>query len=373
MIDKLKFFKKNIRKLYSDKGIYAGLNHFKEYWSRDSMWASFGALELKDYKIVKNNLKLFFENEQKGFLPIRIGNKNIIQSFLKIKSKKLHSHYFDDKSKNFCSDSIILPIIVLCIYTTKTNDFSLFNKYQNKIESLYNNLKKYIKNDFIEEGYYSTWMDSTKKSGNIFYSNLLYYISVEKFYTLCKKAKVKGYFTQKYVKNLKENINKKFWIGNYFQDWFGNNDNKYFDTYSNLLSIYFDFASKEQKKKIFNFIDTNSIYLKNGFIKKTYPKYSKKYVSKITLFLGLDSYVFDIYYPWMSFMYFICLIKENKLTQSKKNQLELFLNNIYESKTIYECYNKKFKPFKELLYKSEEPFAWAISFGIILLKKLMKK
>jgi len=48
---------KNLRQCYSDQGILAGLKHFDDYWARDSLYACWGALKLKDYEIVKRRLK----------------------------------------------------------------------------------------------------------------------------------------------------------------------------------------------------------------------------------------------------------------------------------------------------------------------------
>ena len=47
---------KNLRSCYADHGIIAGLNQFNDYWARDAFYASFGALELKDFLVVKKLL-----------------------------------------------------------------------------------------------------------------------------------------------------------------------------------------------------------------------------------------------------------------------------------------------------------------------------
>ncbi len=350
-----------LRSCYGKKGIYAGLHQFRGYWARDSMWASLGALELKDYNVVKENLQLFLDFEKEGRIPLRIGNRFLWQTFLGIKSKKLYAHYNEDKRGTFSSDSNTLFVMAFYNYYLKTKDAAFVKKNQNKLKKIINCLSKYAGSDMlIKEDYYSTWMDGLRKKGKTFYSNLLYYLAM-KFYSKLYKIK-----NVKFLKNLEKNIKKTFWNGKYFIDWVGNNDKDYFDTFANLIAIYFNFANKKEKKLIFEFIQKNKIINQNGTIHKSYPGYSEKYISPFLKFIGLKGYCSTITYPWMSFFYFLCLKKEKTETTKSKKALENLCKRIISDCTIYECYNKKLKPYTTIFYRAEKPFAWGCSFAILM-------
>ena len=97
------------------------------------MWASLGALELKDYGVVKENLQLFLDFEKEGRIPLRIGNRFLIQTFLGIKNKHLYAHYYEDKKGTFSSDSNTLFVIAFYHYYQKTKDRAFVKKNQNNL------------------------------------------------------------------------------------------------------------------------------------------------------------------------------------------------------------------------------------------------
>ena len=360
-----------LRECYGPNGFYAGLHQFKDYWSRDSMWTCLGALELNDIQIVKKNLQTFLKFEKDGFIPLRVGNKFIFQTFLGLKSKKEYPKYHEHQSNSISTDSNTLLIVALYHYVLKTNDLSFFKKHQEKIEKILSKILEFTnKNNLVQENYYSTWMDGLKKRGKIFYSNLLFYLAVKYYINLSNKLRTKSeQFTDKFLKDLEKSIRKTFWNGKYFSDWIGNNDKDYLDTFANLIAIYFDFATKNEKDSIFKFIKQNNIIRKDGTILKSYPDYSSKYISPFLKLIGLRGYCSIITYPWMSFFYFLCLQKEKKITKQDKNDIQNLCDIILRDRTVHECYTFKQKPYKTLWYTSEHPFAWACSFAVLLLNK----
>ncbi|HOI18836.1 MAG TPA: amylo-alpha-1,6-glucosidase [Candidatus Woesearchaeota archaeon] len=358
---------KSLRKCYYQNGIYAGLHQFKDYWARDSFYASLGALEIRDLGIVRKNLELFLRFEKKGKIPLRIGNRFLIQTVLGIRGKKLFPKYNDDKKGSFCSDSNTLFLIVFARYIQVSKDKQFAIKHLPKIIKIITNLKRYSdENLLINEDYYSTWMDAIKKRGYIFYSNLLYFIALKIIYEIYSEQKMEIGFDENYIKKLSMKINDTFWKYNHFTDWIGNNDADYFDTFSNLLAIYFGFASKSKSKKILSFIKEKNLINQQGAIKKSFPNYSEKLISKRIRLLGLKSYCTSIYYPAMCFFYFVCLKKtkfEDKKSDLQKNSL---LSRVLSQKKIFEAWDFRFNPYSEIFYYSEHPFAWACSFLILL-------
>ncbi len=359
----------NLRKCYGEDGIRAGLHQFNDYWSRDSMWASLGALIIGDYEIVRKNLETFIKAEKKGLIPLRIGNKFFIQTFMGLKSKKLHPNYYEHKSKTIATDSNTLLVIALYYYirTTKDNDF--FKKHHERIRRILQRVQEMTDDDsLIIEDYYSTWMDAIKKRGKTFYSNLLFYLAVKYYLELIRDNGINSErFSKKLLETIRNNIKKTFWNGTYFKDWVGNNDKDYFDTFANLIAVYFDFATNDEKETILDFIKKNNIIRNDGTILKSYPDYKSNYISLLLKLIGMKGYASAITYLWMSLFYFLSLKKEKKLMKEDILKMRRLCSLIIKDKTIHECYSFQLKPFKTLIYSSEHPFAWASSFAVLLL------
>ncbi len=348
---------KGLRRCYGPKGIYAGQHQFKEYWTRDSMWACMGALELGDYSIVRKNLQTLLDYEDRGKVPLKVR-----KSWIPL-CQKLKPIFYSYLNKNHASDNNSLFLIVLSEYYFKSQDKRFIVKNLDKIYSAINYLLERAKG-LIKEGEYASWMDGISKKGYLFYSNILLYAALSKLIKI-KEIRIHHGI----IKELNKRINEVFWNGKYFIDWKGNNDKEYFSTFSNLLAVYFDFATKSQKKRIFEFIEEKELIKKDGSITKSYPYYSEKYIRPIFKILGMKGYCTEISYPWMSFFYFLCLQKEGMLKGRNKDRLKHLCDRIIKDRTIYECYDLDSKPYKTLLYRAEHPFAWGCSFAALLFSK----
>ncbi len=359
---------RGLRRCYGPYGIYAGRHQFRDYWARDALWTCVGALRLQDMFHIKRTLRLFLHFEKDGHIPLRIGNKHFIQTYLGFRSKKLHPRYEEDKSGNYSAESAALLILALSLYLEKTGDQQFINQYMPKARKIISRLTAQTGKDrLLEERQYTTWMDSISKEGYIFYTNLLIYLALEHFQKICKKMHLHPHIAeQENLDLLKKNINKKFWNKEYFTDWIGNNDKDYFDTFANLIAIYFDFANKTQKKKIFNHIKNNNIARKDGSILKSFPAYDEKYISKKMIALGLKTYCSKVTYPWMSLFYYACKFKEEKKEDESWDNL---CRKIIEANEIYECYDMEGKPYSTFLYKAEHPFAWGCGFALLTIRK----
>lgn len=360
----------SLRKCYSETGIYAGLHQFKDYWARDSFYASLGAIEIGDLEMVKKNLSLFLHFEKQGRIPLRIGNRLFIQTMLGKESKRLFTRYGDDKKGSFCSDSQTLFLIAFARFVKKSKDRNFADKNATKIIRIIRTLFSHSQKNFLlYENYYSTWMDAIKKKGFIFYSNLLYYFALDEIYQLYAKTEVDLGYDKVFLNKLFNKIQSEFWKTDHFTDWLGDNNKDYFDTFANLLAIYLGFASKSQSLKIFSFIKEKNMVNRFGTIKKSFPDYSKNLISKRMRLLGLTDYCSNIYYPWMSFFYFYCLKRFGVQDSSINLTEESLLKRVLAQKEVFEAWDFSLKPYRSLFYYSEHPFAWACSFLVLLCSK----
>src|SRR3990167_952507 len=103
--------KKNLRECYAEKGIFAGLHHFKDYWARDSCFASYGSLAIRDYDIVRKNLSYYLDH-------ISVEWK-----------RKRKPYYTTDKNKHKTVDQNSLIVISSHEYVKETGDIGFLKKY----------------------------------------------------------------------------------------------------------------------------------------------------------------------------------------------------------------------------------------------------
>ena len=213
---------RDLRACYGEQGIFAGLHQFKNYWARDSFFASLGSLKLKDYEIVKSNLQLYLKNtKQSGQIPFRVG-PNMVLKHLGIESKNAIL-YENDKSKKKSVDQNSLLIISFYNYIKETKDNDFLKKHIDTVEKiiLWNFTQDADKDLLIEESPYCNWADSVKKKGTVLYSNVCHcyalYCLSELFKLSMNKEKAKHY--RNTYEKVKENINRDFWTGEYYLDW----------------------------------------------------------------------------------------------------------------------------------------------------------
>ena len=56
--------KDNLLNCFQGEGITASVDHFNDFWARDSFYASWGALEIGEIERVKSNLNLFIKYQK---------------------------------------------------------------------------------------------------------------------------------------------------------------------------------------------------------------------------------------------------------------------------------------------------------------------
>ena len=372
--------KNNLRACYGNHGIFAGMNHFRDYWARDSFFASLGSLCIEDNEIVKKNLLLFLENtNKKGQIPLRIGKSSldIVLSYIGIKSKnsKRKAIFFIDKGKKIPVDQNSLFIIALYEYMKQTKNYRIASENIIKIEKIMQwtlNLD-HDKDLLIEEDEYCNWADSVKKKGKVLYSNVCYCHSLKclaEIYGLLGYKERKKHFEELHSK-VRSKINELFWSGEHYLDWIDKDKQyNYFSTDGNVLAILWDIADKEKARHIeeashiFDINDIPSLCV--------HPPYPCSLISMQTRILGIGDYHNGLSWLWLGA---INAIAKHKLKMNKEALLliDKISKVIIENKGIYEVYERTGKPVKRTIYKSEYPFAWSSGLFIYAAKEILKK
>ncbi|MCX6710057.1 MAG: GH116 family glycosyl hydrolase [Candidatus Woesearchaeota archaeon] len=375
--------KKCLREDYSEYGIAAGRRQFEDYWARDSFFASFGAIASGDYPIVRKNLELFLSNEDSiGQVPLRIGTKFIAFKVLGIKfydgTKSRAPRYIIDRNyPNFMpktpADQNSLLIIAAEEYIRKSDDkkFAVDNYEMLKKAMDWNFTLDKNRDFLIEEGYYCSWLDCVKKSGNVLYTEVCHYKACAAFSRIARRIGKKEDW-KKYseiAQKTREKINEKFWNGKFYNDWIDFNGKIHgnFSTDGNLLAIMFGISSRKKSRSIISCI--KDFGLENGVPYKTnYPKYRFSEIDFLLYPAGMKDYHNGMSWLWIGCAGILAKAKAGMKKESVQ-LAEKIAKKIIECNGVYEVYEENGKPVKRLFYKSEFPFAWASGLFLYTIKE----
>ena len=367
--------KEVLRGNYKEHGIYAGKNHFDDYWARDGFFASLAALELKDYDIVKKNLLLFIKYQRdNGQLPLRVGNKNILLKLIGIKIKKQEKpRYKEDKEKSYSLDPNLLFIISAAHYVKKTKDKAFAKKYFENFRKALNFILTFTDGTLLVEGIFSNWEDSLRTRGHVLYTSACYYEALKSMTYLSKimknEALEKNYSNE--MKKVKKMVNKELWNGSYFSLMYHKNKRyDYFNTSGNLLVIFFDLATKEQASSIEKHMDIHGV---NDIVPSltNHKKYPRSLIYAPYYLIHMQDYHNRQCWPWLGAL--------NVITKSRlgmKKEAKILLDKIARVVStyngFYEVFDRKGNPLNRFFYKSEVNFSWSAAFFILGYKKLFQ-
>ncbi len=367
--------KQILRGNYKECGIYAGKRHFDDYWARDSFYASFAAIILKDYDIVKKNLLLFIKYQKpNGQIPLRVGNQNDLLKYFGIKIKKqIRPRYKEDKNTSFSPDQNLLFIITAAYYVKYSKDKGFAKKYYNNFKKALNFILTFTDGTLLVEGFYSSWDDTLRTRGHVLYTSVCYYQALKAMSYLAEvagnKLWAKNYFDE--IKNVKKAINKELWNGSYFSLMnYKDKRYDYFNTSANLLAIFFDLADKKQALTIFEQIKKFKINEKIPSL-TNYPRYPRKFIYFPYYLINMGDYHNQMSWPWLGGLNVAVLAKTGKKNDANK-LLEKLSKIILRDGNFYEFYDKNGKPIKRLFYRSEYNFSWSAAFYIIAYNYLKK-
>lgn len=349
----------NLRQCYFEGKILASLQNFSDFWARDTFWALPGVLKLGDLEIAKNSFELFLKYQKpNGLIPRKIAlDYNGFKYLFKISIKRKNPRAIYKGNVPFFDyvDGNSLIIIAFEKYLEKTSDTDFaennYEKFKNAIDWYENKLE----NGFIREHLLANWMDTIFKNGHVLYSNVLYCQSLESFSKIARllKKNEDAIFYEKQYHDLKGRINKEFWNGSYFDDVLG--CHKHFDTAGNVLACYFNIASPERAKNIFNKLAEIRKEILLPTVLPTYPFWK---INPLLYLMGFPEYQNGISWPWIDIL--ACAALNNY--GFEKDALEYFMRVsevIVENKALHEtCWNNG-RPFDKFLWKSAVPFAWA--------------
>ncbi len=367
----------SLRSCYANHGILAGKHQFSYYWARDSFFASLGSLVLKDYNIVRKNLSLFLKFTRDGMVPLSIGD-----SMLKILTQLVFNHYSFPQPKKLIPcyknhhfyikrtvplDVGSLLIITMREYFKHTHNFHLLKSNINTLLKIINYYNAHIDdNGLIVDQPSSSWDDSIMRHTPSIYTNTLHYKALIDLAFLIQKSELNN--LKKHISelnnkavNIKKSINTLLWNKNlgFYSDSL--DFKNHFSTPGNLLAIIFGVADKNKALKILNYIDDNKLNYPVP-TKTNHPSFPNNKIYPLIKLVGLRGYHNNnLAWLWIGALE---LIARARLGLDYKFLLSRIILVINKHKGVFEIYDKNGRPFRNLFYQAEYPFAW--SSGLLL-------
>lgn len=356
----------SLKSRYSEQGILAGSSHFADVWARDCCFAGFGALSLEDHHIVRRSIKVLLQNmNQEGQVPLRVGQKYFLLRFL-------HLHHFipvkegpvfiEDKYISIPKDSNSLLLILFANYIRQSNDLEFLHEYYDWAFQVFEwNIAQLSNQYLIDEGPYSGWADSLKKTGQVLYTNMLAYQSFESMAYLSKLEDQKSnhQLASSFALKIKAALNSIFWNGEYYWDWIPKDKDPlhHFAIDGNLFSILFGVADSDKTKSIFNKMDSLGVY-DDVCVGVHYPDIPSQYAYPVFRLIGLSDYHTQMRWLWLSCVDVVAQIKAKQFDRAQK-RLSGIARTICQYNGVFEVYEPGSKPVSRLFYKSESTFSWS--------------
>jgi glycogen debranching enzyme len=352
----------DLRRCYAEQGIVAGRKskRFHQYWARHGFFASFGAMHLNDFEVVRQNLALFASMQaDDGRIP------NQISLSLKPRYKLLAGSVID---------STALFLVCLAEYVRQSKDKAfaeeLFSSAKKAAEFL---LSKDRDNDgLIEERVFANWAETVLKFGKVLYTNCCFYRALADFAFLCSLQKRFGLQKrfERLAERTKQGINHQFWEGNYYIDWVDFQRHNFFASDGNLLAIDFGIADKAQSQMILSRIKEKQ--LNKVPLQTNYPLYPFWRIPPTLLPLLEYNYHNGFSWPWLGCLNAIALNKVGWRKEARQT-LRKVADLINENGIVHEVFNEKGKPVNSVFLKSERPFAWNAGFFVRAVNEVKKQ
>jgi glycogen debranching enzyme len=348
----------DLRSCYGRFGIKTG-NLRDTYWSWDSFFASFGAVELGDYSIVKKNLATFlsFQNKE-GIIPRRISapflfyHMNFLsRRLLKPGKGPSYSAAFLFRQPRFQN---LAFIIAFSNYVRKTKDVEFLLQNYRKLRLA---IDLIIRENpcLVSERHFENWSETVMKKGKVLFTNVLYYAALWEMSYLSHLISKENPYSG-IAARIKRAINLNFWNGDYFIDFIDKERINNFSADGNVSAILFGVADKKQSLKIQEVISKTKL-ARPVPLRTNWPKYPSN------LLFPINRLILKDYHNGHSWLWLGCLdsVAKHKvgLKEEARKQVEQIARIIDRDGTVSEVYDEKGRPLSTRLYKAEKRFAWS--------------
>lgn len=340
----------------------ASVDHYSDFWARDSFYASWGLLQTREYEKVKDNLSLFIQYQKKnGHIPRRIDRFIVPLKYLGLKIRRRSPKpRYTGVYVYPALDSNLLFVITLYKYIWHSGDGEFLRQNQTAFDHAIQWVEKYEKNGFVDEGLFANWADIIIKKGKVLYTNILYAEALDKtakLNSMLGRTRLAEKYAQK-ARAMKERVNREYWNGKYYIDWiYKKKKYDYLSTDGNVLAMLFDVSNQKQNEEIIKHIEEYG--LDAIPMKTNYPSYSWWRIKLITRVIGAPGYQNNYTsWLWLGCIYAVALYA-NGYCQKAGEIHKKISEKIKEYRKVYELYGPDGVPYRGWYWRSASSFAWS--------------
>lgn len=352
---------RNLHDALVGEGIVASKDHYDDFWARDTFFASWGFLALREYTHVRSALDLFARYQKRnGHIPRRIDRSYVWLKYLGMRiSRKIPKPKYVGAYGWAALDPNLLFVITCGKYYDATHDREMVEETFPAMRQAILWLERYERDGLLHEQIFANWMDTIVKRGHVLYTNVLYAEALRVYASLCctigREEEAQRY-TQKHHAAI-THIRARFWNGTYFDDWITHRRRQsYFASDGNALAILFGVADTDQINSIVEFIEHHAIDAVP--LITNYPPYPRWRVALRMYVIGVPGYQnHHAAWTWLGAVYAVALhehgMREKAL--AVHDRMTAFMNR-YD--VIYEIYDRSGAPYNGWFWKSARSFAW---------------
>ncbi len=350
----------------------AGHRNFREPWARDMSFAAYGLLELGDFETVRESLEVFLHFQTlQGQFPVKAFSTGIFDRYLHslfrreqpthapLKPKYISGH------RTLSLDGNLLLVVASLHYITKTDDRKFARKHWDALRRGIRWVEKRALNGdgLISQQAYSDWADSLARTGEVLYTNIIYWKALHEM------ARHAGKFgTEKETAEWSELAN---YTRQAIQNRFWRSDLGYFVTSAeldnlsssgNLLAIAWELALPEQGETI---LAAMAHFGMDSPVptQAMHGEYPLKSIAIENRLAGIPEYHTQGAWLWLGAWHVIAAVYRDRLDEAER-LLEQICSLVLRDEAVYEVYGLDGNFLSTRFYTAEAPLSW--SAGVIV-------
>jgi glycogen debranching enzyme len=361
----------------------AGYRNFREPWARDLSFASYGLLELGDYETVRQSLEVFLYFQQpSGQFPIKVFSTGVfdryLHSFFKreqpntapLKPKFISGH------KTLSLDGNLLLVIACLYYITKTGQVDFCQPNWGKLRQAIRWVEGAAlgSDGLLFQEAYSDWADSLARTGEVLYTNIVYWKALKEMARYSEKFGEPGEAREwaDHMERTRLAIQTRFWrpdLGYYVTGEKMEN----LSSSGNLLAIAWELADAGQAGSI---LEAMARFKMDEPVptQAMHGEYPLKSIAIENRLAGIPEYHTQGAWLWLGAWHVIAAVCLNRLEEAQ-SILDHISRVVVRDQAVYEVYGTDGHYLSTHWYTAEAPLSWSAGMMIyachVLIQRLL--
>ena len=324
----------------------AGHQNFREPWARDFSFAAYGLLELGDFNAVRQTLEVFLQFQKpSGQFPVKVYSVGILDRYLhsvlgmeQPTRTPLHPKYISGH-RTLSLDGNLLLVIASLHYISKTGDeeFAHQNWEALKLGIAWVEQHGERQDSLISQQAYSDWEDSLALTGEVLYTNIVYWKALHEMARHAPRYGGQGEQADwlQQAKNVSDAIQRHFWHDDlgYF---ITSDELKNLSAAGNLLAVAWELASPDQGHSILKTMRNFKMEYPVP-TQATYGEVPRKDIAIENRLAGIPQYHTHGAWLWLGAWHVIAEIYQDDIKEAH-HLMKMITDVVWRDQAVYEVY-----------------------------------